>query len=106
MTLLGILLRCCCLDVEEESTEAKGIGCCARPLALFYFAWFIAGNVWVFGQWTSVEFKDEESEHYCDIAAYMFSFVLLILSWVAAPIICCCFCTIGGLGVAMYGVKE
>ena len=97
LTLFGIVLRCCSFTgmFDKESTVAQGIGgCCGLPMALFTFSWFIAGNVWVFGQWSSVNFKDEESEHYCDSAAYMLSFVLLILSWVVAPIAsiitCCC----------------
>ena len=62
-------------------------------IGLFNLSWFIAGNVLVFAQWSTVVLDDETSEHYCEKTAYMFSFVLLILTYVAAPIIvvagCC-----------------
>ena len=100
-----------------KATENKAlIGCSSllrAMLGLFTFCWFIAGNVWVFGNWSSVNFNHHmtdqtltnqtltnhtmvghNEDNYCDQTAYMFSFVLLILAWVAVPIISvtCCLC--------------
>ena len=74
-------------------------GCLGSMVGLFGFCWFIAGNVWVFGNWSSVTFEGPPNgvlEHppppqyasYCDETAYMFSFVLLIMAWVAFPVGC------------------
>ena len=70
-------------------------GCLGSMVGLFGFCWFIAGNVWVFGNWSSVNFDVLPTDaSYCDPTAYMFSFVLLILAWVAVPVISvtCCLC--------------
>ena len=67
-------------------------------IGLLQFSWHIAGSVWVFGIWYSVDFKDESSKHHCDETAYMFSFVLLLLGWVSIPMSCCieaCICLYG-----------
>ena len=59
-------------------------------LCLFNFSWFIAGNVWVFGSWSEYnpDLADTTKAPYCYPTTYMFSFVLLIMAWVVAPIIC------------------
>ena len=70
-------------------------GCLGNLVGLLGFCWFIAGNVWVFGNWSSVNFDVAITDaSYCDETAYMFSFVLLILAWVAVPVISvtCCLC--------------
>ena len=95
LTLFAILL-----GTYKESNVTKLIGgCCRLPFALFSFSWLITGNILVFGQWPSVDLEDKESEHYCDNAAYMFSFVLLILAWVAAPIASIIICCLSAIGI-------
>ena len=78
------------LNIHNEKQEGRqgvlgvcctaGFNCLSLAVNLFIFCWFIAGNVWVFGQWSSVTF-DNSSADYCDKAAYMFSFIQLILWW-------------------------
>jgi len=38
--------------------------------------------------------KVEESKYYCAYTPYKFAFVLLILQWIALPLMICCFCMI------------
>ena len=59
-----------------------------RALAgLFNICWTIAGSVWVFGIWNSdMEFNEDDVERYCDKTTYLFSFVMLILTWLSYPL--------------------
>jgi hypothetical protein len=69
------------------------------PLACFLFAWFIAGNVWVFSNWKDYSpektIMNETNPHYCDDLTMKFSFGIIMTSYslVAALILCgICFC--------------
>ena len=112
-TVFKITLEAVCAT-SEQKIAASACLVVGPILALFNFGWFIAGNVWVFGQWSTVDLEDVASEHYCEKTAYMFSFVLLILSYVAGPIIavvCCCSaalcaCLAGVTGVAFKSVEQ
>ncbi|XP_063723411.1 transmembrane protein 272-like [Symsagittifera roscoffensis] len=48
-------------------------------LYLFFFAWFIAGSVWVFRTCSDVSYT-EGSEHYCDPLVFAFSFWTLMIA--------------------------
>ena len=122
-------VRSCATDmkVELKATESLFLYI-ERVYGLACFCWFIAGNVWVFGNWSSVNFDHHMTNHtltnlatnghnedyYCDKTAYMFSFVLLMLGWVAGPILllaCCCCWSAGaatmGLGNGVrYGTMS
>ena len=76
-------------------------------LCLFNFSWFIAGNVWVFGSWSGYN-PDASGLHtaYCDPTTYMFSFVVLILVWLAIPIGCILACVCGPVVLACLGISS
>ena len=57
-------------------------------------SWIGAGSYLTFGLWSSVNFEDEASEHYCDKTAYVFTFVLHILSIVGSILLGCILCLI------------
>merc|ERR1719367_631278 len=80
-TLSQILLKICGKDTFMPLNVAVGL------IVLLNLCCFIAGNVWVFGLWSTIDLEDELSEHYCDKTAYMFSFVSLIVMWVTGPIL-------------------
>ena len=66
-------------------------------LIVFNICWFIVGSVYVFGNWSSYNLPNSDDNRLkCDDITYMFSFVLLIIAWVGAPIIfilvCGCHC--------------
>ena len=67
----GVIGLCC----------ATGFSCLSLAATPFILCWFLAGNVWVFGRWSSVTFDNGSSADYCDKAAYMLSFINLILGW-------------------------
>merc|ERR1712117_275254 len=86
--LVTVIVQCGA-RIQKNTGKYPAALCC-----LFNFSWFIAGNVWVFGNWSSYQAATEPT---CDKTTYMFSFVLLIMAWVAAPIFCIlgCFCGAG-----------
>ena len=64
---------------------------------VFNICWFIVGSIDVFGNWSSYNLPNSDDNRLkCDDITYMFSFVLLIIAWVGAPIIsilvCGCHC--------------
>lgn len=57
-------------------------------LNIFFFAWFIAGNVWVFGAKTNgVQGTDSTLSTYCQPDLYRAAFVLIIVRYIIIPII-------------------
>ncbi len=42
------------------------------------------------GAYSTWDYRDPESEFYCDYTPYMFAFVVLILDWVLFPFMICC----------------
>ena len=76
--LLMIVLR---IDTRPSSTFFY---CMTGLIGLLSIIWLIVGSVLVFGIWPEV--RDDIDEH-CDRTTYMFSFVLLILAWVALSIL-------------------
>ncbi|XP_072278603.1 uncharacterized protein [Pyxicephalus adspersus] len=47
------------------------------PIALFVFAWFIAGSVWVFRR-----YQVDPSKIRCDTHMYLFVFSILLIQWI------------------------
>ncbi|XP_062503669.1 transmembrane protein 272-like [Corticium candelabrum] len=80
---------------EEDDNQAS-----KDPLACFIFAWFIAGNVWVFQNWneyTPVKMNTTTgalNSNYCDDLTMKFSFGIIICSYllVGGILFCACLC--------------
>lgn len=77
----------------------------ARPnpgsgiISCFLLAWFIAGSVWVYRIYTTVDTSDVSSSHYCHGSVYWFAFVLITVGYVCMALSCCCAALCGILGV-------
>ena len=64
----------------------------ALIIILFLFAWFIAGNVWVFSATKQVQFVDQtKSNSYCNRTLFHFSFWLIIVQYIMSLYFCCVF---------------
>ncbi|CAF1265383.1 unnamed protein product [Didymodactylos carnosus] len=61
-------------------------------LSLFLFAWFIAGNVWVFRARPNLNTSDIYSPNYCHPTLYQFAFGIIIVSYIGCAISCCTCC--------------
>ena len=66
--------------------------------------WFIIGNFYVFRNWSS--YNSDDNTFKCDDITYMFSFVLLIMAWVAVPILCILGCVCATAVMGFLGIKK
>ncbi|CAF2424773.1 unnamed protein product [Rotaria sp. Silwood2] len=58
-------------------------------MSVFLFAWFIVGNVWIFGAKKDVQYDYPSStSNYCHRTLYEFAFAILIITYVM-PVVCC-----------------
>jgi len=56
-------------------------------LAVFFLAWFICGNVWVY-RTSDVEFTNTASPLYCDELTYKFAYWVIIATYVCSVLSC------------------
>ena len=83
-------------------------------VSLFLFAWFIAGNVWVYSNYSKVQYDltigTSLASTYCDKTTYLFTFwtitvsyIITGLSCIIGVMICCCACV---CGFAFFAAKK
>lgn len=63
---------------------------CSGLISCFLFAWFIAGNVWVYRAFSTVTTSDVASPLYCNGSVYWFAFVLITSGYACIALSCCC----------------
>lgn len=61
-------------------------------IGLFGFAWLIAGSVWVYKIYGTVDYNNEMSPNYCQKDAYLFAFSVLTTIYSIGGFMCCCVC--------------
>ncbi|XP_064489763.1 transmembrane protein 272-like isoform X2 [Ornithodoros turicata] len=76
---------------DDESGTSLGLTCCTSIIQCFLVGWFIAGCVWVYGNYLP-NFDDPSNPKYCDKTLYYFAFSTLTASFAVGgfSIICCC----------------
>lgn len=88
-----IKIKAKCSGVEEEEVKQNRAYTCFNSLTgCFNLAWFIAGNVWVYGMYPPDNTSDATGDDYCDHTAYYFAFALITLVYVILALVCCCAC--------------
>lgn len=92
-------------DPEGANKKIQTKNCFTSLIELFLFAWFIAGNVWVYSVRNTVQYNDQSLNTYCHQTVYLFSFWLITLTWILSVLFCCCCCCVlliigCGLGIA------
>ncbi|XP_071950285.1 transmembrane protein 272-like isoform X2 [Antedon mediterranea] len=75
---------------DGEDNQMSKQGACSSLFGCFLFAWFIAGNVWIYG--TDPNTDNVNALNYCNGTLYYFSFWLLNSTYIILGLLCCCFC--------------
>lgn len=77
-------------DLSNTSNFMDGI------LNIFMFAWFIAGNIWVYAHYKPNEKPPlHDPLDYCNPTLYWFAFWVVTVSYVIMGTICFCICCLG-----------
>jgi len=82
--------------LEHEGGPGSGKTGNAGPnglLGCFNFAWFIAGNVWVFSVHNKVQYDNSALlDTYCDATTYKLAFWGILSAYIFIGFFCCCGC--------------
>ncbi|XP_070552900.1 transmembrane protein 272-like isoform X2 [Ptychodera flava] len=79
-------------DVEDDGGASYGCAKCLSTLiSLFLLAWFIAGNVWIYGTYEP-NYSNDEARDYCHKTLYLFSFWLMNATYILLGLTCCLGC--------------
>ena len=91
MLPLSALCGACIKCLPNDSSVGGCISCLNGllfvSLSFFSFAWFIAGNVWVFGNYEP-NYVTSDPE-YCDETTYKVAFWVIIATYVTSILSCC-----------------
>ncbi|XP_022103091.1 uncharacterized protein LOC110985929 [Acanthaster planci] len=83
-----------CQENGEEADDnkcVKFLNWLSRLFGIFLFGFFIAGNVWIFRNWTPS--NDPSSASYCYGPLYYYAFWVTISSYIVVGLLMCCMCT-------------
>ncbi|XP_064630558.1 transmembrane protein 272-like isoform X2 [Lineus longissimus] len=63
-------------------------------VGLFLFCWFIAGNVWIYSIYRTVNLDDTNAANYCRRPLYLYSFWITTIGWIfiILSLLCGCLC--------------
>jgi len=78
-------------SVEQTNVARSGLQGC---FDCFLFAWFIAGNVWIYRIWKP-NFDDVNHELYCDKNMYLFAFGITTVCYALIGLSCVIICCMG-----------
>lgn len=110
-SVLRTISNCYSLLVKRDQNDPENANkinkksCLTSLIELFLFAWFIAGNVWVYSIRSEVSFTPG-SEKYCHQTVYLFSFWIITISWILTVFFCCCCCCIIFIAGCGMGIAE
>ena len=96
-TCCGMSKMICCRETDDESDTKKFCRktnfCFQGLVVVFLFAWFIAGNVFVFGSWGTWVDNDRCSdggENCCSPVLMYFSLITIVVMYAFSALVCCC----------------
>merc|ERR1712002_431112 len=80
-------------EEEQEANKTSQAG--STLLGCFNIAWFICGNVWVFGAYNDgIQFDDPTSDKYCEQTTFYLAFWSIIVAYIIIGLFCFCGCCI------------
>ncbi|KAK3606717.1 hypothetical protein CHS0354_005856 [Potamilus streckersoni] len=100
-TLSSLLQRCMNKNKENAEEENAKTNPFDSTLNCFLFAWFIAGNVWIYRTYNHWS-PDPTVSNYCHPMLYYFAFWVTTATYIMMGAICCCTCCLG-IGIAIFG---
>ncbi|XP_041357952.1 transmembrane protein 272-like [Gigantopelta aegis] len=77
---------------EEEGGGGKKKTCLESVLGAFMFAWFIAGNVWIYRLYGDYDGFDITKSNYCYNTLYLYAFWMTTATYILILTVCCCTC--------------
>ncbi|XP_071488524.1 transmembrane protein 272-like [Diadema antillarum] len=78
-------------EEQEGFQPSTGESAVSNIVGLFLFAFFIAGNVWIYGIYAP-NTSNPNGPDYCDPTLYYFSFWVTTAAYIAMALGCCCCC--------------
>ncbi|XP_071951341.1 uncharacterized protein [Antedon mediterranea] len=75
---------------DQESSNTAKQGLFTHLVGCFLFAWFIVGNMWIYGG--KVDTRDVYADNYCSGVVYYFAFWLNTAIYITMGLFCCCIC--------------
>ncbi|XP_076468562.1 uncharacterized protein LOC143299238 isoform X2 [Babylonia areolata] len=98
---ITIVRRCCQKKEDEDDENKRKVHPLESFIDCFVFAWFIAGNVWVYR--TKGEFNDTDvtADNYCDPTLYWFAFWMITAVYIIIGCCCCCCCFCGLFAICL-----
>lgn len=97
--IFSIIRRCLNRDEEAENNN-KNVNPVESIIDCFMFAWFIAGNVWIYRIYGN--FSENSAEpNFCDPTLYWFSFWIITSFYIILGCTCFCCCCCGMLAICL-----
>ncbi|KAL5258438.1 hypothetical protein ACHWQZ_G009067 [Mnemiopsis leidyi] len=102
---LGLWRQC----AGDNVKTLRCIACLQIPLTLFWFGFFIAGNIWVYGALKKVETDEEKrmlrpagkepvpNPNYCNAWVFWLAFFMITMVYVMVVLMCCLLCALGAI---------
>ncbi|XP_067663176.1 transmembrane protein 272-like [Haliotis asinina] len=91
MSVLKLVARMCCSDSDGNAPLPCSI--VNGVIGIFLFAWFIAGNVWVYGLYGKYSPTETTADNYCMHDFYLFAFWIITAGYILLGVcilLCCC----------------
>ncbi|XP_070552895.1 transmembrane protein 272-like [Ptychodera flava] len=76
---------------DDDSSSYSCAKFLSSLISLFLLAWFIAGNVWIYGTYEP-DYSNTEADDYCHKTLYLFSFWLMNATYILLGLTCCLGC--------------
>lgn len=95
----GLISLCKSVNSRDNPDNSSSTLGPEQLINTFLFAWFIAGNVWVYGKYNSWQRSDTTLTTYCDPTLYYFSFWIITSSYIIAGVCCLCCITVTSLSI-------
>jgi len=74
---------------KDKNAETTSLDCLT---GIFLFAWFIAGNVWVYTAYSKFTTDDELADTFCHKHVYWTSFWVITVTYICFLVMFCCGC--------------